>query len=420
MKKLLSLVLVSVLFISSVQFCICAENVPAYCMFSDIENGRFTVTVYGNSVKKLTNAVINIKYDVDVFSMEDYIESDFDEESWEYGELADKSGCAAAFVSPSGVTKSSLSVLCRFTFSVENGYSDNTSVKVILKEFITNDGKENDIFSDETVAQRKIILSDSKRFSYTESDSETVVINGYNFDEDFVIIPSVIDKKTVSGISGGAFGGCDDNVFIFANGTQKSYSPDSYKYILFSEDCAVDFDLKIVRTKTNLCRLSENTVKTNAENVIVPSYSYNDGNTVFFGTGSTFTFKSGKSEMTFYLSIKGDIDGDSVYDVCDLCELERASSGNKSLSDVQFFTADVNSDGKINERDEILFYKFEGEKITEGDVDGDGVFDVVDITYFEKALNGIVTLTENEFVVADVNGDGEYNSQDYSLLVDLL
>lgn len=420
MKRAVSLVSAFVLFFSSVQFfCVNAVNIPLNCVVSDVENGKFSVTVYANNVKKLTNAVINVKYDTGVFLSDGVIESDFDSYSWEHGELADKSGYAAAFISASGVSKSSLSVLCRFFFSVKNGYSDNTSVKVVLKEFVTDDGKENDIFCDETVAENKIILSDKERFSCTGNDFEKV-INGYNFNEEFVFVPSFIEGKIVSGITEGAFDGCGETVFVFANGAQKIHSNDGYKYILFSEDCTVNHITGIVRSKENLCGLSENIVKTNCKNEVIPSYSYNNGAVVFFGTGSVFAFENGENKKTYNLSVKGDIDGDSVCDVCDLFELERASNGQKTLTDVQFYTADVNSDGKITERDKKLFFVSGGEKITDGDFDGDGVFDAIDITYYEKALNNPGILTGSKFAVADLNCDGAYDEKDYLLLVNMM
>ena len=82
----------------------------------------------------------------------------------------------------------------------------------------------------------------------------------------------------------------------------------------------------------------------------VPSYS--NGKEDFYGTGSTvIVYLNGKPESVFNLVVYGDLNGDSVCDVLDCVEIEKAANKHTTLSGNTFSAADMNSNNKIDSRD---------------------------------------------------------------------
>ena len=70
------------------------------------------------------------------------------------------------------------------------------------------------------------------------------------------------------------------------------------------------------------------------------------------------------------------------------------------------------------EKPEILYGDIEPELY--GDINGDGVVDNSDVDILKKAILGIGSLTEFEFYCADLNGDGKLNSFDLTKLSKLV
>ncbi len=54
--------------------------------------------------------------------------------------------------------------------------------------------------------------------------------------------------------------------------------------------------------------------------------------------------------------------------------------------------------------------------VISGDFDGNGVLDISDLVIFKNYLHGTGTLTESQFLIADLNGDGNVNVIDYALM----
>lgn len=115
----------------------------------------------------------------------------------------------------------------------------------------------------------------------------------------------------------------------------------------------------------------------------------------------------------------GDLNGDGVFDVLDAAYLERYLSGHIALTDDELFLMDINCDGNITYRDFYLLIKLEGEKITELDVNGDTVLDVLDIATLERALWRENVLDEREYAIADINCDGTYTPEDFSAALNM-
>ena len=55
-----------------------------------------------------------------------------------------------------------------------------------------------------------------------------------------------------------------------------------------------------------------------------------------------------------------------------------------------------------------------------GDVDLDGTLDINDVTLIQKYVAHIVTFTDTQRLVADVNGDGKISIEDATALQDLI
>ena len=76
------------------------------------------------------------------------------------------------------------------------------------------------------------------------------------------------------------------------------------------------------------------------------------------GTGTTVSITDGKKTETFTVSVKGDVNGDSMCDGLDLsCLIELVNSGKKEYSPPQLSAMDLNSDGELDEKDTEQYKK---------------------------------------------------------------
>lgn len=82
----------------------------------------------------------------------------------------------------------------------------------------------------------------------------------------------------------------------------------------------------------------------------VPSYSNADEE--FYGTGSSvIVYLNGKPDSVFNVVVYGDLNGDSVCDVLDCAEIEKAANKHTTLSGNTFSAADMNNNNRIDSRD---------------------------------------------------------------------
>ncbi len=77
---------------------------------------------------------------------------------------------------------------------------------------------------------------------------------------------------------------------------------------------------------------------------------YSNGNHIW-GTGSTITIYEGENRADYTLIINGDINGDSVIDVLDVSYIEKTMNNNYELDDHSAVAADVNGDSQITVAD---------------------------------------------------------------------
>lgn len=122
-------------------------------------------------------------------------------------------------------------------------------------------------------------------------------------------------------------------------------------------------------------------------------------------------------EGSFTAPCGGDLNGDGVFDVLDIALLELYLSSHRELTEGELYLADVNCDGVVTYRDFYLIFILEGEKIREYDLNGDGVLDVLDLCLFELTLSGHREADEREYIIADADCDGELTAEDYSAVV---
>ena len=58
--------------------------------------------------------------------------------------------------------------------------------------------------------------------------------------------------------------------------------------------------------------------------------------------------------------------------------------------------------------------------VINGDINGDSVFDVLDVSYIEKSMNNNCELNEDSIIAADVNGDSQINVADYQMALNTI
>ncbi len=81
-----------------------------------------------------------------------------------------------------------------------------------------------------------------------------------------------------------------------------------------------------------------------------PSYVY--GNYELYGTGSEIQVETKTKKVEIYtLVVQGDVNGDSVVDVLDAVEVQRAVTNHTELTDIYLLAADTNFDSQIDAND---------------------------------------------------------------------
>lgn len=140
----------------------------------------------------------------------------------------------------------------------------------------------------------------------------------------------------------------------------------------------------------------------------------------------------------------GDANEDGKVDMADATRVSQSLKGLVTLTESQRILADVDGDGNITENDFQLLMEYSVKIIKEfpigkfviknsnevwnnvsdytilpyGDANEDGKVDAVDVTRVSQALNGLVTLTQKQKLLADVDGDGNITPWDHYLLMD--
>ena len=235
-------------------------------------------------------------------------------------------------------------------------------------------------------------------FSYTDNGDGTCKITGYIGTLSAFVIPATIDGKTVvttttgafknnstftsveiedgvQGLGALAFLGCksltkvvipesvttiginafyncasDFTIYCYRDSYAMQYAiENSHNYVIMdiieTENCTIDYTNKLIITpKTGV----EDIAEIPATSTITTKASLVSGNIEFFGTGSTVTITDGEVSTEYTLVVEGDTNGDSICNVLDVVDIERASKGNADLSGAYAMAADNNSDDVID------------------------------------------------------------------------
>lgn len=140
-----------------------------------------------------------------------------------------------------------------------------------------------------------------------------------------------------------------DNDAIYITSTICTYSQTSIKP---QGDTTINFkDFMLFTSETEKTILTDIvTFGDNGKYIPVPSYT--SGSTDYFGTGSSFiVYTNGVPNTTFQIVVYGDINGDSICNVIDCFEVEKAANEHKELIDIYSLAADTDQNGIIDATD---------------------------------------------------------------------
>ncbi len=123
-----------------------------------------------------------------------------------------------------------------------------------------------------------------------------------------------------------------------------------YYYMYAKDKTEIDFNNKLIYTTQFVCRyfLEIVQVNENTSYLVTPSYAYQ--NNCWYGTGSQLQIQdiNTSSEITYTLIVEGDINGDSVVDVLDVSGVEQVSNSHRELTGNYYLAGDSNRDGVID------------------------------------------------------------------------
>ena len=116
-----------------------------------------------------------------------------------------------------------------------------------------------------------------------------------------------------------------------------------------TEKTEIDFNNLIIKTSIQNCNEVTKLLGVSETASVVITASYKHGNIELYGTGTIITVYDGDECVgDFTLVVNGDLNGDSVCDVLDCADVEKASNGNAELSGTYAMAADSNSDDIVD------------------------------------------------------------------------
>lgn len=170
-------------------------------------------------------------------------------------------------------------------------------------------------------------------------------------------LEKVVIPASVTTIGTQAFFGFNGTIYCVRDSVAHEYAvANNLKFVLMSvtetENTTIDYENFIIRTTvqnsseiTEILGVSENAVA-------IPTASYIYGDIELLGTGTVVTVFDGNNYIgDFTLIVSGDINGDSVCDVLDCAQVEKASSGNTELSGAYAMAADSDADDVVDMND---------------------------------------------------------------------
>ena len=242
-------------------------------------------------------------------------------------------------------------------------------------------------------------------FSFTNVDSETCKITAYIGGADSFIIPATINGRTVATTTTGAFKnnatltsvkieegvqglgslaflGCkalskvvipesvtsigtnafyncasDLTIYCYRDSYAMEYADkNSLNYVVMdvgeTENSRIDYDNELIFAALNGLTNLDDILYVPASSMAFAEASHISGNNEYLGTGSiVFVFDGDDISSEYTLIVNGDTNGDSVCDVLDCYDVERAANSNTELSGAYAMAADSNADDAVDTAD---------------------------------------------------------------------
>ena len=146
-----------------------------------------------------------------------------------------------------------------------------------------------------------------------------------------IYIPS-----SVTDIGSQAFYGCDENLIIYCHSESAAHQyaiDNNIKFAIIdlngTEDTTIDLANSIILTKATGCSDSSDIVSFADSTQVIVNASYTNADTEYFGTGTTLTlFENGVHIGDYTIVVMGDLNGDSVCDVLDVSKTEKIANSH--------------------------------------------------------------------------------------------
>ncbi len=153
-----------------------------------------------------------------------------------------------------------------------------------------------------------------------------------------------------------AFYGCaaDFAIYCFRDSYAHQYAVDNnIDFVLMdiaeTKNSIIDYTHKLIFTQFTMAADMSVLIGVPKNVVAIPQASVVNGNRETFGTGSTVTvFENNTFSGEYTVIVNGDLDGDGVSDVLDAILAERAANGHATLSDAQAYAANNSADTEID------------------------------------------------------------------------
>lgn len=378
MKKIALLLVISIFFSLFPVMSYAEESIPLYAEITDLNKGEIVVSVYGDSLKKLVSLNLQLKYDTSVFCYKSGTTASYYDETaedyadnfsglWDFGELADGSGCTGVMISYDGSTRSGRVKICEFVLGLTGRRIDETKLLLNVNELVTEDGDFlNDIYSITAVTQKSFSVNYEDLFGYAVTDGVSEISDCY-YNANCITIPEEIGGGRVNELKLSenldcAFAIIPENVSVIgestlnpetliicpASCTAESFAKNNgMKYFTYKNVTIRPDNLTVITEKQKICDISVFT-DGNAQYSSTPSYSCGE---TLYGTESKIDLINGENYLTFTLCIKGDLNGDSLADILDCVLCERAVNNRTDLNEYQTISADLNEDDNLTVED---------------------------------------------------------------------
>lgn len=171
-------------------------------------------------------------------------------------------------------------------------------------------------------------------------------------------LKSVTIPSTVKSIDVNAFPGRKNNLTICCLEGSVAHTfavENNIKHILFDVfakgNTTVDYTNKIIKTSINNANdISDIIDISESKTAFALGSQYASGKHIW-GTGSTITLYEGEERVDYVLIVDGDTNGDGICNILDVAEVERASNNNLTLNEYAALAADSNYDNQVSVED---------------------------------------------------------------------